>query len=113
MCYLPYNHTWYMIHITVNFHSLQALDMMRSSIPKMMHLANNSVVVLTDTHAQPSKGGKPLSTSDDFAVRFWFAILFGLKEVVMKSDDLEVRTRYGNDGLISSPKMHAQHGLIR
>lgn len=59
----------------------------------MVEMDKSGLLILNDAHAQPSKIGKA-PTSDDFTVRFWFAVLFGLKEVIMKSDDLEVRTRY-------------------
>ncbi|OZJ03359.1 hypothetical protein BZG36_02985 [Bifiguratus adelaidae] len=65
--------------------SLQALDIIKVGIPKMVKFIDSGVPVASE--------GKAPQTADESAVKFWFAILFGLKEVIMKGDDLEVRTR--------------------
>ncbi|KAG1642506.1 hypothetical protein G6F44_004767 [Rhizopus delemar] len=63
--------------------SLPALDMIKATIPKMLDVANTSEEV-TDGQT---------NNKDDFLVKFWFAVLYGLKEIVMQSDDVEVRKR--------------------
>ncbi|KAI9469661.1 MAG: hypothetical protein EXX96DRAFT_654121 [Benjaminiella poitrasii] len=72
--------------------SLPALDMIKGTIPKMIEIANKSVPLeIHDAHALTAST-LPAS-GDDFLIKFWFAVLYGLKEVVMQSDDVEVRKR--------------------
>ncbi|KAI8971778.1 hypothetical protein BDF20DRAFT_948087 [Mycotypha africana] len=72
--------------------SLPALDMIRSTIPRMLEISSKMTSFeINDIHAAI---GTPSQTpNDDFLVKFWFAVLYGLKEVVMQSDDIEVRKR--------------------
>ncbi|KAI8641128.1 hypothetical protein BD408DRAFT_368798 [Parasitella parasitica] len=72
--------------------SLPALDMIKGTIPKMIEIANKSTPLeISDAHA-PTASTLPASGLD-FLIKFWFAVLYGLKEVVMQSDDVEVRKR--------------------
>lgn len=76
--------------------SLPALDMIKGTIPKMIEIANKSTPLeITDAHASTTTPNGPVqqAAGDDFLVKFWFAVLYGLKEVVMQSDDVEVRKR--------------------
>ncbi|CEP17156.1 hypothetical protein [Parasitella parasitica] len=72
--------------------SLPALDMIKGTIPKMIDIANKSTPLeINDAHALTAS---TLPASGlDFLIKFWFAVLYGLKEVVMQSDDVEVRKR--------------------
>ncbi|KAI8581481.1 hypothetical protein K450DRAFT_231499 [Umbelopsis ramanniana AG] len=71
--------------------SLPALDMIKSTIPRMLDLASDSqAIVINDAN---TNAGRTVQSGEDFLVKFWFAILFGFKEVTMKSDDVEVRRR--------------------
>ncbi|KAI7898637.1 uncharacterized protein BX663DRAFT_442726 [Cokeromyces recurvatus] len=72
--------------------SLPALDMIKNTIPKMIEIANKTVPLeINDAHALTAST-LPAS-GDDFLIKFWFAVLYGLKEVIMQSDDVEVRKR--------------------
>ncbi|KAJ2963214.1 hypothetical protein NQZ79_g1686 [Umbelopsis isabellina] len=71
--------------------SLPALDMIKSTVPRMIALAEqNQTIVINDANAA---AGRVVQSGEDFLIKFWFAILFGFKEVTMKSDDVEVRRR--------------------
>ncbi|GAB5586409.1 guanine nucleotide exchange protein for ADP-robosylation factor [Umbelopsis nana] len=71
--------------------SLPALDMIKSTIPRMLELGNESqTIVINDANAT---AGRTVQSGEDFLIKFWFAILFGFKEVTMKSDDVEVRRK--------------------
>ncbi|OBZ89970.1 Protein transport protein sec72 [Choanephora cucurbitarum] len=72
--------------------SLPALDMIKGTIPKMLDITNKSTPLeINDVHA--SSLSTMQASGDDFLIKFWFAVLYGLKEVVMQSDDVEVRKR--------------------
>ncbi|KAI8372400.1 hypothetical protein BD560DRAFT_394838 [Blakeslea trispora] len=72
--------------------SLPALDMIKGTIPKMLDITNKSTPLeIDDVHAATLSTMQ--ASGDDFLIKFWFAVLFGLKEVVMQSDDVEVRKR--------------------
>lgn len=75
--------------------SLPALDMIKGTIPRMLEIANKTTPLeITDAHAVNTTTNIPMQAAgDDFLVKFWFAVLYGLKEVVMQSDDVEVRKR--------------------
>lgn len=74
--------------------SLPALDMIKGTIPKMLEISNKSTPLeITDAHATNASNAPVQAAGDDFLVKFWFAVLYGLKEVVMQSDDVEVRKR--------------------
>jgi brefeldin A-inhibited guanine nucleotide-exchange protein len=71
--------------------SLPALDMIKNTIPRMLEIAyGDKTIEITDAH---TVGGQTVQSGDDFLVKFWFAVLYGLKEVTMQSDDVEVRKR--------------------
>ncbi|KAI7852796.1 hypothetical protein BDC45DRAFT_570702 [Circinella umbellata] len=71
--------------------SLPALDMILDTIPRMLSIAEkNKTIEITDAHGP---GPQTVQSGDDFLVKFWFAVLFGFREVTMKSDDVEVRKR--------------------
>ncbi|KAI9317717.1 hypothetical protein BX666DRAFT_1856976 [Dichotomocladium elegans] len=71
--------------------SLPALDMIKDTIPRMLEIAQkNQTIEITDAHGP---GAQTVQSGDDFLVKFWFAVLFGFREVTMKSDDVEVRKR--------------------
>ncbi|KAI8145649.1 hypothetical protein BJV82DRAFT_534870 [Fennellomyces sp. T-0311] len=71
--------------------SLPALDMIKDTIPRMLDIAEkNKTIEITDAH---SANPQTVQSEDDFLVKFWFAVLFGFREVTMKSDDVEVRKR--------------------
>lgn len=71
--------------------SLPALDMIKDTIPRMLEIADkNKTIEITDAHVS---GPQTVQSGDDFLVKFWFAVLFGFREVTMKSDDVEVRKR--------------------
>ncbi|KAI7868634.1 hypothetical protein BDF14DRAFT_1995182 [Spinellus fusiger] len=73
--------------------SLPALDMIKGTIPGMLEIAEKTnVIEITDAHTLASSG-QTSQPGDDFLVKFWFAVLYGLKEVTMQSDDVEVRKR--------------------
>ncbi|KAG0187847.1 guanine nucleotide exchange protein for ADP-robosylation factor [Apophysomyces sp. BC1034] len=73
--------------------SLPALDMIYDTIPKMLEIADkDKTIEINDAHAAVTSG-QTVQSGDDFLVKFWFAVLFGLKEVTMQSDDVEVRKR--------------------
>ncbi|KAF7722533.1 guanine nucleotide exchange protein for ADP-robosylation factor [Apophysomyces ossiformis] len=73
--------------------SLPALDMIHDTIPKMLEVVDkDKTIEINDAHAT-SAAGQTIQSGDDFLVKFWFAVLFGLKEVTMQSDDVEVRRR--------------------
>ncbi|ORX51959.1 Sec7-domain-containing protein [Hesseltinella vesiculosa] len=63
--------------------SLPALDMIKGTIPRMLEIASQNKDV-------DSEDGQ---VDDDFFIKFWFAVLYGLKEITMHSDDVEVRQR--------------------
>lgn len=72
--------------------SLPALDMIKGTIPNMIEIANKSTPLeINDAHALTASTIQ--ASGDDFLIKFWFAVLYGLKEVVMQSDDVEVRKR--------------------
>ena len=72
-------------------YSLPALDMILDTIPRMLSIAEkNKTIEITDAHGP---GPQTVQSGDDFLVKFWFAVLFGFREVTMKSDDVEVRKR--------------------
>ncbi|KAI8994988.1 hypothetical protein BDB01DRAFT_872611 [Pilobolus umbonatus] len=74
--------------------SLPALDMIKGTIPKMIDIANKHIPIeITDVHSSTNMGQTVPASGDDFLVKFWFAVLYGLKEVIMQSDDVEVRKR--------------------
>ncbi|CAO3687700.1 unnamed protein product [Rhizopus stolonifer] len=64
--------------------SLPALDMIKGTIPRMLDMANAPLEVMD---------GSVHANREDFLVKFWFAVLYGLREIVMQSDDVEVRKR--------------------
>ncbi|RCI05462.1 guanine nucleotide exchange protein for ADP-robosylation factor [Rhizopus stolonifer] len=70
--------------------SLPALDMIKGTIPKMLGIANTPLEI-NDVHASTTSTVQ--ASGDDFLIKFWFAVLYGLKEIVMQSDDVEVRKR--------------------
>ncbi|CAO3648932.1 unnamed protein product [Cunninghamella blakesleeana] len=72
--------------------SLPALDMIKGTIPKMLDIANNNKTIeINDAHTTATL--ITIQSGDDFLIKFWFAVLYGLKEVTMQSDDVEVRKR--------------------
>ncbi|KAI9301721.1 hypothetical protein BJ944DRAFT_243025 [Cunninghamella echinulata] len=72
--------------------SLPALDMIKGTIPKMLEIANsNKTIEINDAHTTAAL--VTIQSGDDFLIKFWFAVLYGLKEVTMQSDDVEVRKR--------------------
>ncbi|GAA5807553.1 hypothetical protein MFLAVUS_000918 [Mucor flavus] len=74
--------------------SLPALDMIKGTIPRMLEIANKTTPLeITDAHAINATNVPMQASGVDFLVKFWFAVLYGLKEVVMQSDDVEVRKR--------------------
>ncbi|KAI8082976.1 uncharacterized protein BX664DRAFT_284806 [Halteromyces radiatus] len=71
--------------------SLPALDMIKGTIPKMLEIAySDKTIEINDAH---TVAGQTIQSGDDFLIKFWFAVLYGLKEVTMQSDDVEVRKR--------------------
>jgi brefeldin A-inhibited guanine nucleotide-exchange protein len=64
--------------------------MIKGTIPRMIDIANKPIEI-NDAHALTASTLQ--SSGDDFLVKFWFAVLYGLKEVVMQSADVEVRQR--------------------
>lgn len=64
--------------------SLPALDMIKGTIPRMLDMANAPLEAID---------GSAHANREDFLVKFWFAVLYGLREIVMQSDDVEVRKR--------------------
>ncbi|KAI9838812.1 MAG: guanine nucleotide exchange protein for ADP-robosylation factor [Sclerophora amabilis] len=87
--------------------SLQAIEMMKSTMPKMLRTPECS---LSQKSSNGTDNGKPLhTTSQRNSTRsmqeeqFWFPVLFGFHTVLMTGDDLEVRSRALNylfEGLI-------------
>ncbi|KAI8381215.1 uncharacterized protein BYT42DRAFT_613016 [Radiomyces spectabilis] len=74
--------------------SLPALDMIKNTIPKMLDISEkNKTMEINDAHAQSSNATQTSASGDEFLVKFWFVVLYGLKEVTMQSDDVEVRKR--------------------
>ncbi|KAI8065502.1 hypothetical protein BC940DRAFT_304263 [Gongronella butleri] len=69
--------------------SLPALDMIKATIPRMLEIAESQTKPL-DADDVPATAAM---TEDDFRIKFWFAVLFGLKEITLHSDDVEVRQR--------------------
>jgi brefeldin A-inhibited guanine nucleotide-exchange protein len=76
--------------------SLQAIEMLKSTVPKMLRtpecpLSRGTRTKMdrptTDAPAQPSQ-----QTQEE---QFWFPVLFAFHDVLMTGDDLEVRSRYG------------------
>lgn len=77
--------------------SLQAIEMLKSTIPKMLRtpecpLSNSSV---TKTRGpKPVDGASPRSQEQAMQEeQFWFPVLFAFHNVLMTGDDLEVRSR--------------------
>lgn len=65
--------------------------MIRDTIPRMLEIAEkNKTIEINDAH---TSGAQTVQSGDDFLVKFWFAVLFGYREVTMNSDDVEVRKR--------------------
>ncbi|KAK9451400.1 uncharacterized protein V1518DRAFT_408458 [Limtongia smithiae] len=67
--------------------SLHSIELLRSSIPKMIAYAK-SVETGTSTVKHANK-----ATIEDPSVRFWFPILFAFHDIIMTGEDLEVRSR--------------------
>lgn len=68
--------------------------MINGTIPRMLQIAQKGKTIeINDVHAV-SSSGQTVQSGDDFLVKFWFAVLFGLKEVTMQSNDVEVRKRF-------------------
>ncbi|CAO3598921.1 unnamed protein product [Absidia cylindrospora] len=71
--------------------SLPALDMIKGTIPRMLEIAySDKTIEINDAH---TVAGQTIQSGDDFLIKFWFAVLYGLKEITMQSDDVEVRKR--------------------
>ncbi|KAK9461068.1 uncharacterized protein V1516DRAFT_674944 [Lipomyces oligophaga] len=67
--------------------SLHAIELIRSSIPKMLEY-QRSVQEGTSTLQSASK-----ASIEDPSVKFWFPILFAFHNIIMTGEDLEVRSR--------------------
>ena len=81
--------------------SLQAIETMRSSVPKMLRTpecplservqATNGATVQMD---KPTAGGVPRQPSRQTQEeQYWFPVLFAFHDVLMTGEDLEVRSR--------------------
>ena len=65
--------------------SLSAISMLRDTIPIMLkspECALNAEPIPEDAEELPM---------DDGMIKFWFPVLFGFYDIIMNSDDLEVR----------------------
>ncbi|KAK7207757.1 hypothetical protein BZA70DRAFT_265101 [Myxozyma melibiosi] len=67
--------------------SLHAIELLRSSIPKMLAY-QRSVQEGTSTLSHATK-----ASIEDPSVKFWFPILFAFHNIIMTGEDLEVRSR--------------------
>ncbi|KAF8165376.1 hypothetical protein B0H34DRAFT_793771 [Crassisporium funariophilum] len=76
--------------------SLLAIAMLRGVIPVMLQCPECAIAVDNANVDQPM---------DDSMIRFWFPVLFGLYDIIMNGEDLEVR-RLALDSLFSTLKTY-------
>ena len=82
--------------------SLQAVELIKGSIPKMAELSRLDAERREQEQQQEEGEGQPALNSyadEDPSVRFWFPIHFALYQVLMTCE-LEVRARYFNRSLV-------------
>ncbi|CAG8647377.1 1675_t:CDS:10, partial [Paraglomus occultum] len=72
--------------------SLQAIELISQSLLKMLEYPKYHITATVLSADGISTEGKFI-TNDDPSFKFWYPVLFGFHDVLMNSDDLEVRTR--------------------
>ena len=79
--------------------SLQAIETLKSSVPKMLRTPECPLSVKSGlTQDAPQPGGIPKQpTRQTQEEQFWFPVLFAFHDVLMTGDDLEVRSRFVSD----------------
>ncbi len=72
--------------------SLQAIDAIKSTIPRMRRTPECplSTTAKKPSHASPSERSPARATQEE---QFWFPVLFAFHNVLMTGEDLEVRSR--------------------
>ncbi|CAI6232751.1 unnamed protein product [Periconia digitata] len=75
--------------------SLQAIELLKSSVPKMLRTPECSLSTQAGLVKQPEKGSSiPKQPSRQTQEeQFWFPVLFAFHDVLMTGEDLEVRSR--------------------
>ncbi|KAI9819319.1 MAG: guanine nucleotide exchange protein for ADP-robosylation factor [Thelocarpon impressellum] len=78
--------------------SLQAIETLKTAIPKMLKTPECPLSTESEPRADGSKqvtvGSQKQSTRAMQEEQFWFPVLFAFHNVLMTGDDLEVRSRY-------------------
>jgi brefeldin A-inhibited guanine nucleotide-exchange protein len=76
--------------------SLQAIELLKSSIPKMLRTPECPLSaragVIGDTDRAQATPKQPTSQTEE--EQYWFPVLFAFHDVLMTGEDLEVRSRY-------------------
>jgi brefeldin A-inhibited guanine nucleotide-exchange protein len=72
--------------------SLQAIEMLKSTVPKMLKTPECPLSVRAGKSKAPSDGPVQLAQQTQ-EEQFWFPVLFAFHDVLMTGDDLEVRSR--------------------
>lgn len=78
--------------------SLQAIEMLKSSVAKMLRTPECPLSLKASTvkDAPTAEGMPKQPTRQTQEEQFWFPVLFAFHDVLMTGDDLEVRSRYVN-----------------
>ena len=74
--------------------SLQAIEVLKSSVNKMLN-APECPLSARDESIQEARSGTSMTqpTSQTQEEQFWFPVLFAFHDVLMTGEDLEVRSR--------------------
>ncbi|KAF2402083.1 hypothetical protein EJ06DRAFT_492014 [Trichodelitschia bisporula] len=71
--------------------SLQAIEMLKSTVYKMLRTPECPLSRLSERAVEPAPPKQPSRQTDE--EQFWFPVLFAFHDVLMTGDDLEVRSR--------------------
>jgi brefeldin A-inhibited guanine nucleotide-exchange protein len=77
--------------------SLQAIETLKTAIPKMLKTPECPLSRINDTSSdgsrQTAQGLPKQPVRTTYEEQFWFPVLFAFHDVLMTGDDLEVRSR--------------------
>lgn len=71
--------------------SLQAIEMVRGLVPKMLECPETVLPVSTANTNGDTDGQVVLNANDDPMLKYWLPVLSSFYEIIMTGEDLEVR----------------------
>ena len=74
--------------------SLQAIEMLKSTVPKMLRTPECPLSARAGRHREGANSDAPVQLAQQTQEeQFWFPVLFAFHDVLMTGEDLEVRSR--------------------